>query len=575
VLICIAFLWITSTTAFEPKEVKVNPKLANFTAEFFPAKIINVTDGVYVARGYNRDNPVLIEGTDGLIVIDPGESIPAAEIVKKAFNDHLDNIFASKPVKAIIYTHHHDCHIHGASVFAGNGTPEIIAHENLNTILFYDWYNQMFPDRLIGGAMYSGTLFAKDPGWYAGGGLFAVQIPGPSGYIPPTKTVHDKLDTTISGVHVVAFSAPGETRDVIAVWLPDKKVLVQIANLYESFPAITTLRGADFRNPLDYVSSIDIYRSLNPEYLVLNHGPNPVIAGSENVSRTLTNYRDAIQFVHDQTVRYMNKGLTPGEIKDVVKLPPHLASDPFLQEYFGQVDRDIYEIFWWYRGYFTGKCRDLFPMSPKEEASMAAFLAGGVNELAEKAKDVLDRGNLTWALVLADDALQLDPKNAVARETKNSALISLAEETMNAQSRNYLLSEYLVDTGQVTLSAVGYDKIDDHVVPMMPMRALFRIMAVSLNASKSLDKDMVVGLHLTDVSDSAEPSDYALVIRQGIIEADPMAPENPDFKVTAKSLVWKDLGLGKLNPQEAVSNGDVTITGADPQAFYEFFDLFK
>jgi hypothetical protein len=83
VLICIVFLWITSAIAFESQVVKVNPKRANFTAEFFPPKIINVTDGVYVARGYNRDNPVLIEGTDGLIVIDPGESIPAAEIVKR------------------------------------------------------------------------------------------------------------------------------------------------------------------------------------------------------------------------------------------------------------------------------------------------------------------------------------------------------------------------------------------------------------------------------------------------------------------------------------------------------------
>ena len=32
----------------------------------------------YVARIYNRDNPALIEGVNGRIVVDPGESIPAA-----------------------------------------------------------------------------------------------------------------------------------------------------------------------------------------------------------------------------------------------------------------------------------------------------------------------------------------------------------------------------------------------------------------------------------------------------------------------------------------------------------------
>ena len=87
VLLFVAFASILAlATAFEPEVVATNPKLASFTEAFYPPQVLNVTDGVYVARGYNRDNPVLIEGTDGLIVIDPGESITAAEIVKKAFN---------------------------------------------------------------------------------------------------------------------------------------------------------------------------------------------------------------------------------------------------------------------------------------------------------------------------------------------------------------------------------------------------------------------------------------------------------------------------------------------------------
>ncbi len=274
--------------------------------------MLNVSDGVYVARGYNRDNPVLIEGTDGLIVIDPGESIIAAEIVKKAFNDSLDNIFDRKPAKAIIYTHHHDCHIHGASVFAGNNSTEIIASENFNQTLFADWFGQLFPGRAIGGGMMSGALFGRDPGYDSGGALFAVQWRGPSGYMPPTITVKDSMDINISGVRLNLFTVPGETRDVLVVWLPEKKLMVQIANFYEAFPAITTLRGAYPRDPLSYIDSIDFYRSLNAEYLVLCHGPHPILKGAENISRELTNYRDAIQFIHDQTVQYMNRGLTPG-----------------------------------------------------------------------------------------------------------------------------------------------------------------------------------------------------------------------------------------------------------------------
>jgi alkyl sulfatase BDS1-like metallo-beta-lactamase superfamily hydrolase len=282
-----------------------------------------------------------------------------------------------------------------------------------------------------------------------------------------------------------------------------------------------------------------------------------------------------LQFVHDQTVQYMNKGLTPGEIKELVKLPPHLAEDSYLQEVYGQVDRDIYEIFWWYRGYFTGKCRDLYTHSPLDEAEMAAELAGGVDELADKARQVLDEGKAQWALELADDVLLLDPENAAARDTKNLSAITLAEETFNAQERNYLLSEYLVETGQVKMQQRGFSAIDDRFVPLMPMNDLMRIMAVSLNATKSEDEDMVVALNLTDMKNGSEPSDYSLHVRMGILEALPKAAESADFTVSADSTVWKNLVLGKLDPHQAVENGDVTITGADPEAFYEFMDMFR
>jgi glyoxylase-like metal-dependent hydrolase (beta-lactamase superfamily II) len=91
----------------------------------------------------------LIEGTDGLIVVDPGESVTSAEMVKAAYNEHLADIFARKPVKAIIYTHYHDCHMEGTSVFAGNDSPEIIAHDNFEKNLFGPTavFSQILPNK--------------------------------------------------------------------------------------------------------------------------------------------------------------------------------------------------------------------------------------------------------------------------------------------------------------------------------------------------------------------------------------------------------------------------------------------
>ncbi|MDL1979197.1 MAG: MBL fold metallo-hydrolase [Deltaproteobacteria bacterium] len=577
VALCIVFLWISIASAFDPEVVEANPKLVNLSADWKPPTVYNVTDGVYVAVGYARTNPVLIEGTDGLIVIDPAGSETAAEIVKAAYNEHLDNIFSKKPVKAIIYTHYHDCHINGATVFAGNDSPEIISHESLPEKLFSPScaiYSPAFPIKVYRSIKMFGMPYQDDPGYYVNGGIVPFILDGPSGYLPPTITVQDELETTIAGVNIMLIHAPGETSDIIFVWLPEKKVLVEIGNFYKSFPAIITLRGASFRNPLDYIESIDKMRGLNAEYLVMIHSGKPLV-GAENISRTLTNYRDGVQFVHDQTVQNMNKGLTPGEIIEVVKLPPHLANDPYLQEYYGQIDRDICQIFLQYMGWYTGKSRDLFPMSPTDEAQEMAELAGGVNKLAAKAQDALDEGKLEWALILADDVLLLNPEHAGARTIKNAAMISLAEETYNAQTRNYLLSEYLEETGQITIPTPTFSMMDENLVVYMPMDTLFGIMAVSLNSSKSLDKDIVVGLHLTDLTSTTEPVDYNMHVRRGILEVQPQIPGNPEFTVTAESLVWKNVVLGKLVPQEAVSGGDIVIADADPQEFYNFLALFN
>ena len=154
-------------------------------------------------------------------------------------------------------------------------------------------------------------------------------------------------------------------------------------------------------------------------------------------------------------------------------------------------------------------------------------------------------------------------------------MIALAEETFNAQERNYLLSEHLLETGQVKITPGGFRAIDDHFVPFMPISDLLRIMAVRLNATKSLDKDMIVALSLTDMKNRAEPSDYSLHIRTGILEALPKEAETAEFTVATDSLVWKNLGLGKLDPHEAVEKGEVTITGGEPEAFYEFLGLFN
>ena len=130
-LIAIGFLMFSACAKEEkpePLDVGSNPDLAAHSAEF-KQEVIKVTDGVYVAVGFGLANSVLLEGDDGVVIVDTMESAEAAVPVKAAFNK-----ITSKPVKAIIYTHFHPDHIQGATVMAGDDNPAVYSHEKRFTI---------------------------------------------------------------------------------------------------------------------------------------------------------------------------------------------------------------------------------------------------------------------------------------------------------------------------------------------------------------------------------------------------------------------------------------------------------
>ena len=123
--------------------------------------------------------------------------------------------------------------------------------------------------------------------------------------------------------------------------------------------------------------------SLNAKDLVPSHS-RPVI-WKDNVYDALTDYRDAIQFVHDQTVRYINKGLLPDEIVARINLPPHLRSSPYLQEFYGSVSSYVRSIFSGYIGWFNGNISSMHPISAEDKEEKMMELARRKTELHEAA----------------------------------------------------------------------------------------------------------------------------------------------------------------------------------------------
>ena len=233
-------------------------------------------------------------------------------------------------------------------------------------------------------------------------------------------------------------AAPGETDDQLYVWLPGARVLFCGDTFYKSFPNLYAIRGTPYRDVRTWAASLDKLLKEGAEHLVAGH--TRPISGAKEVRQVLTDYRDAVRFVHDKTVEGMNQGMTPDQAVEYVKLPAELASKDYLREYYGNVPWAVRSIFSGYLGWFDGNPTNLFRLTPKEEALRLAELAGGKDALAARAKNALAKADNQWAAQLADYLLALDPDDAEAKRVKSGALTALGVRCLTATGRNYYLT---------------------------------------------------------------------------------------------------------------------------------------
>ncbi len=499
--------------------------------------------------------------------MDVTESIESARAVKAAFEK-----ITRKPIRALVYTHNHADHVFGGPGFAQKGDVDVYSHDT----------TEYYINRIVGvirpiistrSARMFGTLLpaeGTDRVVNAGIGpaLMLGHAGGTPGLIRPTRTFSERLETEICGIDVVMEHAPGETNDQIFVWLPEKRVLLPGDNVYKAFPNLYTIRGTLYRDLLVWVASLDRMRALRPAHLAPSH-TRPV-SGEERIQEILTAYRDAIQFVHDQTIRGMNKGLTPDELVDFVKLPPHLAEHPYLAEHYGTVEWSVRSVFDGYLGWFDGDAATLSPAAPDERARGYAALAGGEEALFAAARAAQGEGRHAWAAELASHVLRLDPDNGEAKRLKAAALTELGRRSVSPNGRSYYLTQARELRGEVDPSGEG--SIDDSVrdvAQVIPIGNFLAAMPVFLDPEKSADSDLVVGFRFPDVDEG-----YTIHVRRGVAELRPSFPEDPDVAITTDSSVWRDIVLGFRNPALTFASGDVTIDGSalDLVSFLRLFD---
>lgn len=545
------------TTQILPNVIE-NRYLADRSREF-EKKIHKVADGIYSAVGYGIANVVMLVGTDGVVIVDTMTTVEEGDEVWKDLRK-LNPL----PLKAIVYTHFHPDHVFGASAFAGKETPEVYAHESLDDSIARA-AGETAP--IIGSRsmrMYGNYLDRKSFTHVGIGPFMGLGPDSTLGYIKPTKTFRDRMRVNEAGLSFELIHAPGETDDQIYVWLPDQKVLLCGDNLYKSFPNLYTIRGTWFRSLKAWYRSVDIIRALRPEYLIPSHG-KPIV-GAETIHRIATDYRDAIQYVHDQSIRGINQGMTPDELAENVVLPDHLAKSPYLQEFYGKVSWSARSMHNGTMGWFSGDSAHLQPLPVREQARMMADIAGGEAKLLEHARRFIEKGNPQAALELSGHAIRLNPGNAEAHTVRIRALTLLGERENNANARHYYLTEALEIRDRFV--ATTEIRPNPQMIRGFPLSFFFDRMAVNLDPKASADVDRRVGMTFTDTGEA-----YTIHVRHGVAEIISGLSGDLDILVQADSLKWKEM-LGKLrSPVTTLAGFDYPKGNA--VAFALFMRLFE
>ena len=379
-----------------------------------------IAPGLWCSPGLS--NSYLLTTGAGRVIVNTGMGFEGP--VHRANFDAVD----PSPVRYIIFTQGHVDHVGGLDSVRD---PDTTVVAQANWTAWRDDNERLIPYRASRSAFAFKDTLAT--------GIRAVQrrlgttrLPGQS--VPVVDLdFEDTLTLEVSGRRLELISVPGgETTDSLVVWLPDERICLcgnTFGPVFGHIPNLVTMRGDRYRDALTAIASVERVRDLKPDLLVTGHFEP--IAGADRISAELTRLRDAIRYIHDQTVAGMNAGKDIRTLMREIALPPEYE----VGQGYGKVDWDVRAIWENYSGWFHHRSTtELYPVGFDAVAADLVALAGA-DALVGRARAHVDAGRPLHAIHLAE---LLPADDAGAR-----GVLKDAHEKLLAGSTNFWESSWL------------------------------------------------------------------------------------------------------------------------------------
>lgn len=555
-------LWNLADWAFVDGEVApatVNPSLWRMARLNMANGLFKVTERLYQLRGFDIANLTVIEGASGLILIDPLTTAEAARAALDLYYAHRPR----KPVVAMIYTHSHADHFGGVrgvidEADVRSGKVKVIAPDGFMEAVTGE--NVLAGAPMIRRAQFQfGTLLPRGPRGQVDAGLGKGIARGTPGLIAPTMLIEQPVEEhTIDGVQIVFQLAPEtEAPAEMHMFYPELGVLNMAENACPLLHNFIPLRGAVARDPriwAKYIAdAIELYGSKTDIMIGQHHWPT---WGRDAVLDRLEAQRDLYKHIHDQTLRYMNKGWRPAEIAEAIDLPPGLAERWSVRGYYGTVSHNVKAVYQRYLSWYDGNPCNLHPLPPAPAAKKFVEYMGGAASVIAKAKADFARGEFRWVAQVMKEVVYAEPANKEARALCADALEQMGYQAESATWRNAFLygaqelrhglfqMPVRIAMNADTLAGLGTDM-------------LFDALAIRLDAAQAAGQAFVINWHFTDRDETLALTLRHCTLSHRIGERS----ERAAASVTTTRSTLDTILLRKTTAAEAITSGALKIEG--------------